>query len=425
MNKVIIFIIFVVSLVTVLFFYRKDKEGGIDSFESCVKAGFPVAESYPRQCRAGGKTFIEEIGDILEPQKVTEEINNKPFSLPPGFVISKYITSLVNPRDMIFDNRGNMIVSLTSAGKVIAIKDSDNNGQGGGTIELVNKLRNPHGLALNCIAGKCDLYIAEENQVVSFSYDEDNPRLSARRKILDLPAGGGHFTRSLLFVKKDGETKLLVSVGSSCNVCEEKDTRRSSVLITNLDGTNVRTYAKGLRNAVFMSLNPEDENVWVTEMGRDYLGDNLPPDEVNILVEGADYGWPYCYGGAVRDKTFLYPNIPDGRCSLTTKAVINIQAHSAPLGLVFVPKNNWPQEYWGNLLISYHGSWNRSVPTGYKVVRVNKTANSYQENDFITGFLSGGKVSGRPADLEFNQKGDLFITDDKEGVIYKVSYRGS
>ena len=162
---------------------------------------------------------------------------------------------------------------------------------------------------------------------------------------------------------------------------------------------------------------------WVTEMGRDHLGDDLPPDEVNILEEGGDYGWPFCYGENIHDTVFdknVYIRDP---CEDKIPSHIDLQAHSAPLGLTFVPEGvGWPEAYEGDLLVAYHGSWNRTIPTGYKIMRfiLDDEGNVVRRENFLSGWLTEDGVLGRPVDLVFNTNGALFISDDRAGVIYRV-----
>lgn len=192
-----------------------------------------------------------------------------------------------------------------------------------------------------------------------------------------------------------------------------------------LDGGNSEIFATGLRNAVFMAENPSDGRVWVTEMGRDNLGDDLPPDEINILAQGKNYGWPNCYGRNIHDGEFdknIYIRNP---ClePFETPSWIDLSAHSAPLGIAFFAQG-WPDDLSGDALVALHGSWNRTEPAGYKIVRLRLSAGGELQGmeDFISGFLGqDGRKFGRPADIMI-EAGTLYFSDDSAGVIYRLAY---
>lgn len=354
------------------------------------------------------------------------EANEVPLNLPDGFSISIFAKDLTDPRVMMYGPDGNLLVSIPSEGKIISLKDGDGDGKAETHLVVAENLNKPHGLAMRC-SEDCKIYVAETDQVAVYDFDSKNSKLINKKKLLDLPGGGNHFTRTIMFLPSPNDSRLLISVGSSCNVCNESDPQRAKILSMNADGSDVKEFAKGLRNSVFMAIQPVDGKIWATEMGRDLLGDNLPPDEINILEEGGNYGWPVCYGKNIHDTEFdknIYIRNP---CMepFEKPSHIDIPAHSAPLGLAFIPEEGWPQEYWYNALVAYHGSWNRSVPDGYKVVRyrLNYKGDYIGEEDFITGWLKDGKASGRPADILVQPGGTIFISDDKAGVIYRVSYR--
>lgn len=347
-------------------------------------------------------------------QNIAQVINTTgmPLNLPAGFALSIYAKNLVNVRVLAFDPQNNLLVSLPAQGKIVALPRADQ------VLTVVDKLNLPHGLAFR--QGK--LYIAESHRVSVFDYNQQTYQASNPQKILDLPNVGNHFSRTIIFTPND---KLLIAVGSSCNVCDEKDWRRAKILIANPDGSDFKILASGLRNSVFMTIHPQTQKTWATDMGRDLLGDDIPPDEINIIEPGKDYGWPYCYGKQSTDPF----NRGQKDCLITESSYIDILAHSAPLGLAFIPTDsNWPKDYWHNLLVAYHGSWNRSVPTGYKIVRykLDQAGNYLGEEDFITGWLTSTQEAvGRPVDILFKSDGTAFISDDKAGVIYKLSYTGN
>ena len=419
------------------------------------------------------KRFVGYEVPMLTKQPTTDSDDNLPFlNLPEGFEISVIAKGLEDSRVIAFDPRGRMLVSETKAGRVSILDPSTTLGAGGfeNKLTLIDGLKSPHGLDFykDPKTGITYLYIAETQRVNRYPYNLNTGQLISTigENITKLPTDGGHFTRTIAFgpnfrtsqivsgisdINTQVDTKLYVSVGSSCDVCEESTWKRSAMLESDPEGSYTAEFAGGLRNSVFFTFHPITKEIWATEMGRDNLGDNLPPDEVNIIkVAGPEhkfgarrYGWPFCYGNKVQDKKFS----PDkweriditNDCSQTESPVIEIPAHSAPLGIVFIPSNllttsdghgtsdvRWPKEWEGDLLVAYHGSWNRSEPTGYKVVRYDLDRNgkvlSQGPIDFVSGWLSSDKknVYGRPVDLKFGPDGALYISDDVAGLIYKI-----
>ncbi len=385
--------------------------------------------------RGVGPAIKPAAGDIAETINSTPpEAQNStdfPLDLPDGFAISVFAQDyLERPRDLELDPTGALIVSDVGRNAVFALVDENGNGIVDETVTVAQNLNHPHGLAFRCEGDGCSLYIAEENQVGRWDYDRISHVASNKKTIIELPSGGAHTTRSLIF-RPDG--RLLVSVGSTCNACLEEDSQRATVLSANPDGSDLQNLANGLRNAVFMTVHPSTETVWVTEMGRDYLGDDLPPDEINVLRdELSNYGWPNCYGNNVSDRTFDDPRqfLVDP-CSIAVPSRLDLPAHSAPLGLDFIEGDGWPEDLQGDLLVSYHGSWNRSQPTGYKIVKFEnpfyrcpdnaRCVNPSLSEDFISGWLTGSSALGRPVDVLVQPDGTLYISDDKAGLVYRVS----
>ena len=329
------------------------------------------------------------VDKIAGTPKPGQNQTNLPLKVPEGYAISIYAKDLGKARDLTLDPTGIVLVSMMDKGKVGAIT-------AGGVTTVAEGLDSPHGLVFN----ENKLYIAETDEVAVYDYDAATHKAANKKKIIDLPGSGRHFTRSLVIK----EEKLYVSIGSSCDTCVEKDPRYAAIWWANLDGSDFRQYATGLRNSVFMTLNSKTNEIWATEMGRDFLGDDLPPEEVNIIKEG-NYGWPYCYGDKVPDPE-MNASGTKFNCDTTISPHITFQAHSAPLGLAFLNDD---------LLVSYHGSWNRSVPTGYKVVRFKGNT----PTDFVSGWRDDGAALGRPVDILVKGNGEeIFISDDKAGVIY-------
>jgi glucose/arabinose dehydrogenase len=247
-----------------------------------------------------------------------------------------------------------------SGGTVYALPDLDRDGKADEAKKVITGLSNrPHGLAFY----EGYLYLAEENAVSRYRY-LGNGDVAVRELVIgNLPFGADHVSRTIGFSPTG---KMYVSVGSSCNVCQESDSHRAAIVEYSADGTSSRVFAEGLRNAVGFVFHPDTAEIWATENGRDLLGDDLPPDEINIVKNGRHYGWPFCYGKQIPDPQFSDLE----RCSTTEESLHDMQAHSAPLGLRFIASAQFPAEWQGDLLVAFHGSWNRTVPTGYKVVRL-------------------------------------------------------
>lgn len=333
--------------------------------------------------------------------------------LPPGFRIQTFASGLGAPRMMAVSPGGDLFVSVPARGQIVALPDRDGDGRADRVVVYAEGLNRPHGLAFF----RGFLHVAETGAVVRFrsrpgDLAGDMPEVVVR----DLPSGGGHWTRTIAF-GPDG--KMYVSVGSSCNVCQERDPRRAAILQYNPDGTGERIFARGIRNAVGIAFRPQTGELWATNNARDWLGDDFPPDTILLVKEGAHYGWPSCNGRRVPDPDFGRPDF----CKTTALPAAEIQAHSAPLGLTFYAGGMFPAEYGGSLFVALHGSWNRSVPTGYKVIRIPMRGGTPgTPQDFATGWLRGGRAWGRPVDVITGRDGALYVSDDRTGAIYRISY---
>jgi glucose/arabinose dehydrogenase len=334
--------------------------------------------------------------------------------IPHNTKIEIYANNLPGVRVMVRDNLGNMWVSRTSKGIVTEL-EVGSGGQITHQYDIFTGLKNPHGLAIapSTVGSGSVLYIATETSILKAVLYSDAPV----KTIATLPSGGRHFTRSIGF-GPDG--RLYVSIGSTCDACIEKNEKNGTIMSMNADGSDQKIVARGLRNAVFFDWNPVTGEMFATEMGRDTLGDVTPPDEVDVIKEGANYGWPYCYGDRIRDLHIS----KDYDCSTTEPPHIALPAHVAPLGLAFVPEEGWPEGEWNHLLVAEHGSWNSTTKVGYKIISIPLDAQGNQAGnpeDFISGWLQESTVSGRPVDLMIEPSGTLYISDDQKGVIYKLS----
>lgn len=343
------------------------------------------------------------------------KIPDFPINLPSGFAIHVFAVGLGTARDLQFSPGGTLLVSDPDAGNVYALPDKNNDGVADSVKTIIVGENRPHGLAF--YQGK--LFVAEVDKVVRYSWSEATLTATKEKVLFSLPDNIDHNNRTIVF---DKTGRMFVSVGSTCNVCNESANLSGTIVVSDSNGSNPTVFAKGQRNAPFIQINPATGDLWATGMGRDYLGDNLPPDEINIIRQGGDYGWPNCYGNKIPDFTFN----PGANCSNTIAPVYEVPAHNAPLGLVFINSVQFPKDWQGDLLVAYHGSWNSSIPVGYKVVHLKVNGNAItNSDDFMTGFLPAGALIGsnswgRPVDLTFDSKGNLFISDDKTGNIYIV-----
>lgn len=332
-------------------------------------------------------------------------------SVPKGWSVSVFASGLPGASFFgISRPDGVLFLSLSKEGRVVALPDRDRNGVADRVVTVLSGLDYPHGLAWN---GEW-LYVAETTRIMRYrDLNKDYQPDLIQGVVTNLPAGGNHISRTIAFGPDD---RLYVSVGSSCNVCVD-DGRRAAILRYTKDGEKEEIYASGLRNSVGLAFNPESGELYATDNGRDFLGDNEPPDEVNIIKEGGNYGWPACFGDK-RPDLDLKPG--EGYCNGTEAPYAKLQAHSAPLGLAFIGGSGIPSDYKGSLLVAMHGSWNRSVPTGYKIARVRKApTGELVTDDFASGWLQGSDAWGRPVDVIQDTDGAIYVSDDRAGAVYR------
>ena len=336
--------------------------------------------------------------------------------VPTGFKVAYYAADLPNVRFMAIAPDGAVYASLPGRGRIVRLPDANHDGIADSIVVVATGLNQPHGLAFH----KGALYVANTDGVVRLTLDANGVATGVPQYVNHYPSGGGHWTRTIVF---GPDSAMYVAVGSSCNLCVEQTPERAAVLRFNEDGSGKRVYAMGLRNAVGLAVHPQTGALWASQNARDNLApdqENLPPEELNILTDGADYGWPYCYGDRVPN-----PEYKDAaRCAGTVAPALQMQAHSAPLGMSFLSRATaFPADYKSDLLVAYHGSWNRDTPTGAKVVRVHVTnGKPVSVEDFITGWQQpNGKRWGRPVDVVVAADGSVLVSDDGSGAIYRVT----
>ena len=337
-------------------------------------------------------------------------------NVPDGVRLTVFADNVPKARHIAFDDQGILFLSRARDGAVVALPDDNQDGQADRVVPILDDRDVPHGLAFVQLDSGYYLYVAEEVQVVRlkrtakpFTYGKPEVLVSG------IPTGS-HSTRTL----KIKDNRMYVSIGSSCNVCIEDSPLHAAVWRYDLDGQNGELFAAGLRNSVGIEFSPYSGELWGVNNGRDWLGDDHPKEELNIIKKGKHYGWPYCWENRTPD-----PDHGDQYdCDKTELPAYTFTAHMAPLGLEFYQKGNLPERYNNSLFISFHGSWNRSVPAGYKVVRVilNDKGEIQSHEDFVTGWLRpDGAKSGRPVDVQLSPNGDLYLSDDYRGVVYKIT----
>jgi glucose/arabinose dehydrogenase len=310
---------------------------------------------------------------------------------------------------------GELVVAERGAGRVVRLPDRDLDGLADGVEVLAEGLRAPSSIQFYRDGA---LYVGETTRVLRMSEPDADGVYRAREAIVDGLPSGGHNTRTLLF--SPDWAYLYVSVGSSCNVCVETDPRRATIVRYKPDGSDETIYARGLRNAVGITFRPDTDELWATNNGRDWLGDDQPPETVHHVRKGDDAGWPRCHAGRIVDPEYGQ----ERGCEGVAPPAVEMQAHSAPLGLGFYSGQQFPEVYRGDLYVAFHGSWNRSVPTGYKVVRIAMEGGVAGEvYDFASGWLrENGSRWGRPVDVITGSDGSLYVSDDEGGTIYRIYY---
>jgi glucose/arabinose dehydrogenase len=331
--------------------------------------------------------------------------------LPAGYTSTVFVDGLRDPRFMAVAPDGTLLVAERGADRVIALPDRDRDGVADETIVVGSGYDLAHSLA---VAGDGQLLVAGVTRVTRVAIGGDL-RETARSTFLDGLPGGGHTTRT---VQPLPGGSVLLSVGSSCNVCEETDDRRAAVSLIPPQGGSSRVFMRGLRNAVGLTIDPVTGDVWATNMGRDFLGDDSPPETLYRVQDGADAGWPRCHAGTIVDPDFgARPSPATG--AIGGQGVVApqgmFQAHAAPLAIAF-----WQDR----ALIAFHGSWNRSSKVGYEVAWMPwSDGPAGPLETFAGGFLdpSTGQATGRPAGLVVGADDALYVSDDKAGIVYRIS----
>lgn len=376
---------------------------------------------------------VQITGHVLEPKGVTPgtDLLSK-LELPDGFEIEVFARDLINPRMLAAADNGSVYVTRRSVGDVVMLRDNDGDGRADQR-EVVANRPQMHGIAID----GSTMYLVTVNELYRTDIGRNGTLGELELLLDDLPGAGQHPNRTLA-VGPDG--KLYLSVGSSCNACSESDPENATLLQVDADGSRRRIFASGLRNTIGFGFHPASGELYGMDHGIDWLGDNVQHEELNHLVEGQQYGWPYIYA----DSRHNPQDQPPGEISLEAWAkqsrepVGYYTPHAAPMQMAFYTAEQFPEEYRGDAFVAMRGSWNRKPPSGYEVVRVmfDDAGKPTGFEPFLTGFLSGPDdasaaagaqkwtQAARLAGVAVANDGALLISDDANGIIYRVSYTG-
>jgi glucose/arabinose dehydrogenase len=364
---------------------------------------------------------------VTKNSKMTDWPEGQGPKAPAGFTVTKFAGDLKNPRNTYVAPNGDLFVAESgtamSADRITLFRDADKDGKYETRLVFAEKLNQPYGLLIL----KDKFYVANTDGLYQYPYKTGDTKLTGEgKRIVKLPAGGynNHWTRNLI-ANADG-SKIYISVGSGSNVAEhgmENEVRRANILEVNPDGSGERVFASGIRNPVGMDWNPVSKELWTAVNERDELGDGLVPDYVTSVKDGGFYGWPYSYYGQIED-----PRLKGQKPELVAKAIIPdvpVGAHTASLGLAFYTSDKFPEKYRNGAFVGQHGSWNRSILSGYKVVFIpfKDGKPSGVPEDFLTGFIadeSKAKAYGRPVDVTLLPDGSLLVNDDSGNTLWQI-----
>jgi glucose/arabinose dehydrogenase len=334
--------------------------------------------------------------------------------LPPGFQISLLSADVPSARAMVFSPGGTLFVG-SMKGNVYAIPNSDKDYRKVKVINIARGLDKPAGVDFR----DGSLYVSAVNRILRYDNIEsrlDNPP----EPVVVSEAFPNQDDHEWKFIRFGPDGLLYVPVGAPCNICKSKDERFASIMRMKPDGTDLEIFARGIRNTVGFDWHPETKDLWFTDNGRDWMGDNLPPDELNYApTKGLNFGYPYCHGGDIPDPEFG----KERPCGDFTPPAMKLGPHVASLGMRFYTGKMFPREYRDQIFIAEHGSWNRSRKIGYRITLVRLDGNKAISYDvFADGWEKNEHTWGRPADVQVAPDGSLLVSDDYAGSIYRITY---
>jgi glucose/arabinose dehydrogenase len=334
--------------------------------------------------------------------------------LPPGFQIQIYADNVPNARSMTLSTNGTLFVGTRRAGDVYAVLDKDKNNKADEVITIAQGMFMPNGVAFRDGA----LYVAEVNRVLRYDNIEAKLKNPPKPVVVNdsFPSDEHHGWK---FIRFGPDNMLYVPVGAPCNICDE-GRPYATIMRMNPDGSGLEVFAEGIRNTVGFDWHPTAQELWFTDNGRDWLGDDMPPDELNHAPrKGMHFGYPYLHGKATPDPEFGAKR--EGKT--LTPAAMELGPHVAAIGMRFYTGSMFPAEYRNQIFIAEHGSWNRSKKIGYRIMLVWLEGNrAVKYEPFAEGWLQGEEAWGRPADVQVMPDGALLVSDDHAGRIYRISY---
>lgn len=344
------------------------------------------------------------------------ELQLDSLNLPPGFSISIYARGVTNARSMALSPDGVLFVGSQRAGAVYAVVDRDGDLEAETVTVVAEGLNMPNGVAWR----NGSLFVAEVNRILRYDGIEARLENPPEPVVLDVsfPSDRMHGWK---FIRFGPDDRLYVPVGAPCNICGIEDPYAALHSIK-ADGSDLQTYARGIRNTVGFDWDPETGELWFTENGRDMLGNDTPPDELNHApTPGLHFGYPFCHGSDIEDPKFG----EEGACEGRQPPAQKLGAHVAAVGMRFYTGDSFPAEYKNQILLAEHGSWNRSEKSGYRLSRVRvESGKAVAYETFVDGWLQGTQAWGRPVDLLVMPDGSLLVSDDRQGVIYRIHYEG-
>jgi len=342
--------------------------------------------------------------------------------VPAGFTVSIAASGIGKPRMMQLTPDGSLYVTRRDQGDVLLLSDKNGDGKFDEMKTVLTQFKGVHGIVLR----DRYLYLCSNRELKRYTVNSDNTLKDTITLLKDLPDGGQHPNRTIAF---GADGKLYMSIGSDCNDCAESNPEHATMIVINVDNVDSVTrkiYARGLRNTIGFDWHPVTHELWGVDNGTDWRGEEIPPEELNKIVENGHYGWPWVFGKQVVDNTREDPagTTKEAFAKTTVPATLTFPAHLAPINFKFFGATGFPSSYKEDALVSWHGSWNRKKPEGCKVQRI-KFSNGQPTGteDFLSGFMKadGSSRFGRPAGIAISPKGIVYISDDENGVIYAVT----